>query len=71
MRGLPDEKNWLAEVAEEVAERGRQLRAEAGQRRKSPGKRILREEVAERRLVKEWLTKEAVHSSIHSLLPSF
>ena len=44
-----DENKWAAEATEEVADRGRHLRAEAGQRRSRPDKRQLREEAAERR----------------------
>ena len=45
--GPGEEKIWVAEATEQVA--GRQLRAEADQRRSSPDKSLPREEVAERR----------------------
>lgn len=44
-----DENKWAAEATEEVADRGRHLRAEAGQKRSTSDKRLLREEVAQRR----------------------
>ena len=42
---------WVAEATEEVAERGRQLKAEAGKRRVNPDRKQLREEVAQQRSI--------------------
>jgi len=39
---LREEKNWVADAPEELAH-GRQLRAEASERRTSPDKRLLSE----------------------------
>lgn len=65
--------NWVAEATEEVAERGRQLKTEAGKRRVNPDRKQLREEVAQQRSISpiHSFAHAFVLSLVHSFINSF